>query len=151
MPLSAAQRSARISTAEPPADTKMILRRAVVLGASMAGLVAARMLSDHAEEMIVIEWDESQATDEPRPGVPQGSQVHALLPAVQATLDRWFPGFYADAVAAGAIVPQPGSVELYLDGALKVTSPTQTVNPATVSTRPLRRFAAVVGDARQLD
>jgi len=34
----------------------------------MAGLVAARVLSDHADEVIVTERDESEATDERRPG-----------------------------------------------------------------------------------
>ena len=47
---SVAHRFARISTAERPTDTKILMRRAIVLGASMAGLMAARVLSDHAEE-----------------------------------------------------------------------------------------------------
>jgi monoamine oxidase len=37
-----------ISTPRPPESTPVLMRRAVVLGASMAGLMAARVLSDHA-------------------------------------------------------------------------------------------------------
>src|SRR5262245_6027382 len=100
---SVAQRFARIATAEPPADTTVLMRRAIVLGASMAGLLAARVLSDHADEVLVIERDMSGESALPRPGVPQGSQVHALLPAGHAQLDRWFPGFTAEALTAGAV------------------------------------------------
>jgi hypothetical protein len=37
--------------------------------------------------------------------MPQGSQVHALLAAGVVQLERWFPGFAGEAVAAGAVVP----------------------------------------------
>ncbi|WP_202968520.1 FAD/NAD(P)-binding protein [Pseudonocardia sp. HH130629-09] len=55
--------------------------RAVVLGASIAGMLAARVLADHAEEVLLIDPDGDPTGPEPRPGVPQGGQVHALLPA----------------------------------------------------------------------
>src|SRR5687767_2521213 len=105
--MSAARRFARISAAVPPDDQKVLFRRAVVLGGSIAGLMAARVLSDHAGEVLIIERDDIAALDvpddriaadptgavAPRPGVPQGSQVHALLPSGQIQLERWFPGF----------------------------------------------------------
>src|SRR5687768_823457 len=98
--MSAARRFAQISTAEPPADPKVLFRRAVVLGGSVAGLMAARVLSAHAEQVVIVERDDLAALDVdderiaadpvgsigPRPGVPQGSQVHALLPAGQIQL-----------------------------------------------------------------
>src|SRR3954469_13766160 len=102
----AAQRFMEINTPSPPADTEILMRRAVVLGGSMAGLMAARVLSDHAEEVVIIERHEPAPAAGPRPVVPQGSQVHALLPAGQTQLERWFPGFTADAVAAGAPNPE---------------------------------------------
>ena len=83
--------------------------------------MAARVLSDHAEQVLIIERDDLAGLDVrrqriaadpegaigPRPGVPQGSQVHALLPAGQIQLERWFPGFVDAALAAGAVTPPP--------------------------------------------
>jgi len=67
--------------------------------------MAARVLSDHADEVIVIERDDSDADAGARPGVPQGTQVHALLPAGAVQLERWFPGFNAAAAEAGTVRP----------------------------------------------
>jgi 2-polyprenyl-6-methoxyphenol hydroxylase-like FAD-dependent oxidoreductase len=133
---SVAHRFARISTAERPTDTKILMRRAIVLGASMAGLMAARVLSDHAEEVLVIERDDSEESARPRPGVPQGTQVHALLPAGQAQLDRWFPGFTAESIAAGAIDPPPTAVESFVNGSPRPATPRDSIGQALVSTRP---------------
>jgi len=68
MVASAAQRFARIATAERPRDTRILMRRAIVLGASMAGLMAARVLSDHADEVLVIERDTSEESTSPATG-----------------------------------------------------------------------------------
>jgi 2-polyprenyl-6-methoxyphenol hydroxylase-like FAD-dependent oxidoreductase len=104
----------------------------------MAGLLAARVLSDHAERVILIERDDSDTGTAPRPGVPQGTQVHALLPAGAVQLDRWFPGFSAEAVAAGAVVPPadgtPG--QFFMNGALRAAPPLKQELPVLISTRP---------------
>jgi 2-polyprenyl-6-methoxyphenol hydroxylase-like FAD-dependent oxidoreductase len=134
--VSLAEAFAAITTSERPAHTDVILRRAVVLGSSMAGLMAARVLSDHAEEVLVIERDETDAGDEPRPGVPQGTQVHALLPAGAAQLDRWFPGFYADAIAEGLVEPTPDQAYTFVNGVRRVTPPPLTEIRTLISTRP---------------
>jgi 2-polyprenyl-6-methoxyphenol hydroxylase-like FAD-dependent oxidoreductase len=69
--------------------------------------------------------------------VPQGSQVHALLPAGQIQLERWFPGFVDAALAAGAVNPPPGSNQFYLDGKLREDPPpTGPVAAALISSRP---------------
>jgi 2-polyprenyl-6-methoxyphenol hydroxylase-like FAD-dependent oxidoreductase len=131
-----AQLFAEISTPQPPTDTQVLMHRAIVLGASMAGLMAARVLSDHAEEVLIVERDDSAAGDQPRPGVPQGTQVHALLPAGQVQLNRWFPGFYEEALEAGAVEPRAEGVQLFINEALRTTPPVRSVDPALVSTRP---------------
>lgn len=136
VPVSLAEAFAAITTSEPPTRTDVILRRAVVLGASMAGLMAARVLSDHADEVLVIERDESETGDEPRPGVPQGTQVHALLPAGAAQLDRWFPGFYADAIAEGLVEPTPDQAYTFVNGVRRITPPPLTEIRTLISTRP---------------
>ncbi|MGE2717307.1 FAD-dependent oxidoreductase [Mycolicibacterium litorale] len=75
---------------------------AVVCGASVAGLLAARVLTDHYDRVTVVERD--VLTDEPvaRRGVPQGCQPHALLARCAQILDELFPGFLDELVAAGA-------------------------------------------------
>ncbi|HEY4022390.1 MAG TPA: FAD-dependent monooxygenase [Pseudonocardiaceae bacterium] len=132
---------AQISSTEPPGPGGARLRRAVVLGASMAGLMAARVLSDHADEVLIIERDGTESDGTPRPGVPQGTQVHALLSAGAAQLDRWFPGFSADAVANGCVVPpKDGSRgRMYIDGKERL-SPSQPDLPALICTRPYLEF-----------
>lgn len=52
---------ARLSTGEPPARTEILLGKAMVLGGSIAGLLAARVLADHAETVVIIERDELPA------------------------------------------------------------------------------------------
>jgi 2-polyprenyl-6-methoxyphenol hydroxylase-like FAD-dependent oxidoreductase len=53
-------------------------RHAVVIGASMAGLLAARVLSDHFEQVTIIERDQLPEGGEPRKGVPQERHAHIL-------------------------------------------------------------------------
>lgn len=53
--------------------------RAVVIGASMAGLLAARVLSEFFERVTVLDRDNLAATVAPRRGVPQGKHTHGLL------------------------------------------------------------------------
>jgi 2-polyprenyl-6-methoxyphenol hydroxylase-like FAD-dependent oxidoreductase len=77
---------------------------AVVLGASMAGLLAARVLADAYERVTVVERDLLLPDFAPRRGVPQGRHVHALLARGGVVLDRLFPGFTVDAVDAGVPV-----------------------------------------------
>lgn len=78
--------------------------RAVVLGGSIAGLLAARALADHYAEVVVVERDELPAGAAHRRGVPQGRHIHALLARGQQVLDELLPGFTAEMVARGAPV-----------------------------------------------
>jgi 2-polyprenyl-6-methoxyphenol hydroxylase-like FAD-dependent oxidoreductase len=120
----------------------------------MAGLLAARVLSDHADEVVVIERDAADTGYEPRPGVPQGSQVHALLPAGQVQLERWFPGFAEEAIAAGAVVPRSSGARIYINSVLQPQPPqTDGSGVALVTTRPfleamVRRRTTAIGNIR---
>ncbi|MEO7331293.1 MAG: hypothetical protein ABI193_22140, partial [Minicystis sp.] len=76
-------------------------RRAIVIGGSMAGLVTARVLADHFDEVLLVERDALLDTDEPRKGVPQGRQLHALLTRGEEILSALFPGLVDALVAAG--------------------------------------------------
>jgi len=61
---------------------------AVVLGASMAGLVAARALAEFFETVTVVERDALSDTADHRRGVPQGRQIHGLLLRGAQALER---------------------------------------------------------------
>jgi 2-polyprenyl-6-methoxyphenol hydroxylase-like FAD-dependent oxidoreductase len=75
---------------------------AVVLGASMAGLLAARVLSEAYERVTVVERDALPNKPEHRRGVPQGRHAHVLVPRGSQILDELFPGLLDDLVAGGA-------------------------------------------------
>jgi 2-polyprenyl-6-methoxyphenol hydroxylase-like FAD-dependent oxidoreductase len=78
--------------------------RAVVLGASMGGLLAARVLADYFSNVTVVDRDVLPSDPANRRGVPQGRHVHALLRRGGQILDELFTGFLAELVADGAPV-----------------------------------------------
>ncbi len=76
--------------------------RAIVLGAGMAGLAAARALAAHVAHVTVVERDHLPAGPAQRPGVPQARHLHALLPGGERALEQLFPSFADGLLAAGA-------------------------------------------------
>lgn len=66
---------------------------AVVIGGSMAGLSAGRVLSDYFDRVTVIDRDAYPTGAMERAGVPQSRHVHALLARGRQELDKLFPGF----------------------------------------------------------
>jgi 2-polyprenyl-6-methoxyphenol hydroxylase-like FAD-dependent oxidoreductase len=76
---------------------------AIVIGAGMAGLLAARVLSDHVDQVRILERDRLPEDAVPRGGVPQGRHTHVLLAAGQRLLDGWFPNLAGERVAGGAV------------------------------------------------
>jgi 2-polyprenyl-6-methoxyphenol hydroxylase-like FAD-dependent oxidoreductase len=81
---------------------RRIGEHAVVIGASMAGLLAARSLADAYEQVTVVDRDAQPTGVHGRKAVPQGRHAHALLPHGQACLDALLPGFSDELAAAGA-------------------------------------------------
>lgn len=75
---------------------------AIVIGGSIAGLLAARVLADHFERVTVIERDRYPAEPAPREGVPQSRFLHVLLARGQSILETLFPGLTAELIARGA-------------------------------------------------
>ena len=89
--------------------------RAVVLGASMGGLLAARVLADYFRTVTVVERDVLPDDPANRRGVPQGRHVHALLARGAQILEEFFPGILNELVADGAPVWDDGELSrLYL-------------------------------------
>src|SRR5215467_8914768 len=81
----------------------MIGRRAVVVGAGMAGLPAARALTDYFEHVVVLERDALPLDASHRTGTPQARHTHGLLGGGQRAFSDLFPGFEQDLAAAGAV------------------------------------------------
>lgn len=137
MPGSASRLFAQLSSTQPPAERAVLMTRAVVIGGSVAGLAAARVLSDHCDEVVVLEQDVSAPDGEgSRRYVPQGRQVHSLLPAGQLQLDRWFPNFSAECVADGSVTVGPDAVAFITNGVPRALAPAGGPEPGLVSTRP---------------
>jgi 2-polyprenyl-6-methoxyphenol hydroxylase-like FAD-dependent oxidoreductase len=88
--------------------SNVIAQQAVVIGAGMGGLSAARALADHFERVLVLEGDALPADPLDRAGVPQGRHVHALLGGGQRALGELFPEFESDLVRAGAVPVRVG-------------------------------------------
>src|SRR5688500_18019332 len=83
-------------------------RHAVIGGASMAGLLAARALADHFQQVTLVEKDVVGREPKPRKGVPQGRHVHLLLAGGLLVLDRLFPGLGQELMDSGVVVIKGG-------------------------------------------
>ncbi|MDQ0369457.1 FAD-dependent oxidoreductase [Catenuloplanes indicus] len=76
---------------------------AIVIGAGIAGLCAARALADRFAEVTVVDRD--RLPDEPsvRRGTPQSAHAHGLLISGRRALEELFPGLGDELIAAGAV------------------------------------------------
>ena len=108
--------------------------RAIVLGAGMAGLFTARVLSEAYDQVTLIERDvlpppgqcwpegttllssrgDSIPPDPPgvpparaRRGIPQGRHAHVLMPRGTQLLGELYPGIVQQMVADGAVLAEP--------------------------------------------
>jgi 2-polyprenyl-6-methoxyphenol hydroxylase-like FAD-dependent oxidoreductase len=77
-------------------------RSAVVIGGSMAGMCAARVLADHFDQVTLVDRDSYPTGVEHRLGVPQSHHAHALLARGLVELERLFPGFERGLLERGA-------------------------------------------------
>jgi 2-polyprenyl-6-methoxyphenol hydroxylase-like FAD-dependent oxidoreductase len=85
-------------------------KHAVVLGAGMAGLLAARVLSEFYETVTIVERDTLSSDPVQRKGIPQGHHVHAFMSAGSHVLGQLFPGLLDELVDAGADVWNDGDL-----------------------------------------
>ena len=92
-------------------------RHAVVIGASMAALLAARVLADHFEQVTLIERDRLPQEVAARKGVPQGQHLHALLAKGGDILTHLFPGLFESLTQDGAIRFTRSDVRIFQSGA----------------------------------
>lgn len=76
---------------------------AVVVGASMAGLCATRVLSERFDHVLLVDRDTLPDGAQARARVPQGRHPHLLLVAGARLLEGWFPGIVDELEAGGAV------------------------------------------------
>ncbi|WP_147425158.1 FAD-dependent oxidoreductase [Bailinhaonella thermotolerans] len=131
------------------------MSHAVVLGAGMGGLLAARTLAEHFDRVTVVERDKLDASVAPRRGVPQGRHLHLLLPRGGQVLNRLFPGLTGELTAAGApLAHHEREVRVVLSG---LTQARPRLDAVTIlASRPLlestvRARVAALGNVKILD
>ncbi len=92
-------------------------QQAIVIGGSVAGLTAARVLADHFERVTVVERDRLQGNADFRKGVPQTRHAHLLLLRGLQNLEEMFPGLRQELLAQGALTVNVGEELLaYMQG-----------------------------------
>lgn len=84
--------------------TRTDRERAVVLGGSIAGLLAAHVLAESYAEVVVVDRDRLGDGPGPRRGTPQARHLHGLLARGHDVLEELLPGITAELVALGAPV-----------------------------------------------
>jgi 2-polyprenyl-6-methoxyphenol hydroxylase-like FAD-dependent oxidoreductase len=109
---------------------------AVVIGGSIAGLLAARVLSDSHATVIVLDRDDLPAGHEHRKGVPQSRHAHGLLARGRQIFDELLPGFSEELTALGAIPSDLQNDTIwYNDGHRATRAPSDL--QAILASRPL--------------
>lgn len=119
-----------------PAD----YRHAIVIGGSIAGLTAARVLANSFERVTVLERDHFGPETEAmafRNGAPHARHAHMLLPRGQAILEDLFPGLTADLLDYGAVGIQPGRDVLVFENGDWHTAPGGGSQISLAASRPL--------------
>ncbi|WP_249353199.1 FAD-dependent monooxygenase [Rhodococcus sp. Q] len=109
---------------------------AVVIGAGIGGLLAARVLGEHFTRVTVLERDTLPADPVARKCVPQGRHAHALLARGAAAFDRLFPGFTEQLIERGAPTGDVGTGARWMLGGHRF-APCATGIRAIGASRPL--------------
>lgn len=135
---------------------------AVVLGAGMAGLLAAGVLSEFYATVTVVERDQLPVRPRQRRGVRQGEHLHSVLSRGTNTFEYLFPGLLDELVADGATVIDDGDLsridarfgQYGLNRTQKLADPEALV--MYLASRPfmefhVRRRVQALGNVRFLD
>jgi len=141
---------------------KLLGDHAVVLGAGMAGLLAAGVLSEFYNTVTVVERDQLPVRPHQRRGIRQGEHLHSLLSRGTHTLEYLFPGLLDELAADGANVLDDGDLSR-IDarfGAYRFNRSEKLADPEALvlylASRPfvefhVRRRVQALGNVRFLD
>ncbi|MDC7120499.1 NAD(P)-binding protein, partial [Cellulomonas fimi] len=134
------------------------MRHVVVLGAGMAGLLAAAALARPGRTVTVVERDDLPDTPRPRRGVPQSPQPHIYLHRGLAAIEDLLPGTRADLLAAGALAIDTGDLAWLASAGwsapvpqLDILSVSRPVFEHVVRARVLRLPGVVLRTAAHVD
>ncbi|MCP2336091.1 NAD(P)/FAD-dependent oxidoreductase [Actinomadura rupiterrae] len=108
---------------------------AVVLGGSVAGTLAARVLSEHYDQVVVVDRDEVLGVAGPRRGAPHTAHAHGLHARGQIILDRLFPAMMDDLRTMGIPVGDLGEMRWYFNA--KLIQPARTGLLSITAQRPV--------------
>ncbi len=86
---------------------------AVVIGGSLPGMCAARVLSDFVDTVTIVERDAYAPAHDFRPGVPQARHVHNLLARGLREFEGFFPGFERRMRESGAVAVEKRLARCY--------------------------------------
>jgi 2-polyprenyl-6-methoxyphenol hydroxylase-like FAD-dependent oxidoreductase len=101
-------------------STKPLKRHAIVLGGSFAGLMTAKVLSSHYQQVTVVEKDKVHHCPESRKGQSHTRHLHGLLPTALHILSTYFPGLIEEIHDHGGVVNDFGtSMNWYTHGGFK--------------------------------
>lgn len=89
--------------------------RAVVLGGSVAGTLAARVLAESYPEVLVVDRDKLVGVTDPRRGAPHARHAHSLHGQGQRIFEELFPGLMTELRAAGIPIGDLGEMRWYFD------------------------------------
>lgn len=95
---------------------KTLGQHAIVIGASMGGLLAARVLSNHYERVTLVERDTFPNGPGLRKGTPQAQQPHFLLAMGAIVLEKFFPGLIDELVEHGACDGDTDKILMFQEG-----------------------------------
>ncbi len=132
--------------------------RALVIGGSVAGIMAARALADHFERVSIVDRDRLSSANGRRRGVPQSRHVHVLLPWGRRAMEELLPGVTGELVDRGAIRGTTldgvfccmGQVMRRVDAGLEVVRASRTLLEDELRSRVLSRANIELVDGWQL-
>lgn len=107
--------------------TSRLGQQAIVIGGSIAGLMTARVLADHFDQVTVLERDHIDNHPALHKSIPQGHHLHALLLGGQQVLSALYPGFTEKLHQLGAVRYRAGKEIVWFLPDGKAYNPTGTV------------------------
>ncbi|MFF5079393.1 NAD(P)/FAD-dependent oxidoreductase [Actinoplanes sp. NPDC000266] len=109
---------------------------AYVIGGSIAGLLATRVLAEHFDRVVLLDRDALPSGPRPRHAVPQSRQANMVLSRGVAALEELLPGLTKELVTAGAAVGDVmQDAQWIVDGAVLPRQPSGLL--ALVGSHPL--------------
>ncbi|MEU3764774.1 FAD-dependent monooxygenase [Amycolatopsis keratiniphila] len=110
-------------------------KRAVVIGGSVAGTLAARVLSEFYREVVVVDRDEVLGVDKPRRGTPHTWHAHGLHARGYFILEELFPNLLGELRDSGIPVGDLARMKWYFNG--KQVEPADSGLPSITALRPV--------------